>query len=59
MECDAEWEKAKTVASDAKKELDAASSAISLFIDRVDRQRSGVAAGQPKLRVADAGGAAH
>lgn len=53
-ECEAEWDRAKGAASDAKKELDAASNAISLLIDRIDRQRSGVEAGQPKLRAVDA-----
>lgn len=40
---------AKTEASDAKKELDNASNAISMLIDRIDRQRSGAEA-QPRLR---------
>lgn len=48
--CAARWEDAKTEAADAKKELDNASNAISLLIDRIDRQRNGVEAGQPVLR---------
>jgi hypothetical protein len=48
-ECAVRWEHAKTEAQDAKKELDNASNAISLLIDQIDRQRSGVDAAQPVL----------
>ena len=47
-ECTRRWENAKTEASDAKKELDNASNAISLLIDRIDRQMNG-AGPQPVL----------
>jgi len=47
-ECASRWDDAKTKASDAKKDLDNASNAISLLIDRIDRQRA--AADQPVLR---------
>lgn len=49
-ECARRWEDARAEASDAKKELDNASNAISLLIDRIDRQRSGQEAAQPVLR---------
>lgn len=48
--CALRWEGAKEEAADAKKELDNASNAISLLIDRIDRQRNGAEAGQPVLR---------
>jgi len=57
-ECEAEWDRAKTAASDAKKELDNASNAISLLIDRVDRQRNGLEAAQPVLRTVETSGGA-
>ena len=52
-QCALRWENAKNEASDAKKELDNASNAISQLIDRIDRQRSGLAA-QPVLRTLEA-----
>ena len=51
--CERRWEDAKTEASDAKKELDNASNAISQLIDRIDRQRNGIETGQPMLRTLD------
>jgi hypothetical protein len=54
--CAARWEDAKAEASEAKKELDNASNAISLLIDQIDRQRSGQESAQPVLRtLADVG----
>lgn len=50
MECERRWEFAKSEASDAKKELDNASNAISLLIDRIDRQKNGAGAEQPVLK---------
>lgn len=47
-ECASRWDDAKTKAADAKKDLDNASNAISLLIDRIDRQRTGT--DQPVLR---------
>jgi len=47
-ECTRRWEDAKAEASEAKKELDNASNAISLLIDRIDRQMNGTGA-QPVL----------
>jgi len=47
-ECVRRWEDAKAEASEAKKELDNASNAISLLIDRLDRQVNGEGA-QPVL----------
>jgi hypothetical protein len=49
QECSQRWEDAKAEAAEAKKELDNASNAISLLIDRIDRQRSG-GAEQPALK---------
>ena len=49
MECQRRYETAKEEATDAKKELDAASNAISLLIDRIDRQQNG-GTEQPVLR---------
>jgi hypothetical protein len=49
MECQRRYETAKEEATDAKKELDAASNAISLLIDRIDRQQNGQA-DQPVLK---------
>lgn len=48
--CASRWEDAKSEAAEAKKELDQASNAISILIDRIDRQRNGVGAAQPVLR---------
>lgn len=45
--CARRWEDARTEAADAKKELDNASNAISLLIDRIDRQMNGTT--QPVL----------
>lgn len=49
-ECDRRWERAKSVASEAKNERDAASNAISLLLDQVDRHKNGGEAEQPVLR---------
>lgn len=53
-QCALRWEDAKTEASEAKKELDSASNAISQLIDRIDRQRSGLSGAQPMLRTLEA-----
>ena len=50
MRCASRWEDAKAEASEAKKELDAASNAISLLIDRIDRQQNGTEGPQPFLQ---------
>lgn len=50
QECERVWDVKKQQAADAKKELDNASNAISLLIDRIDRQRSGRSSDQPVLR---------
>lgn len=54
QQCAQRWDDAKTEAAEAKKELDNASNAISLLIDRIDRQRNGDAAAQPVLRTLEA-----
>ena len=48
--CDREWERAKSVASDAKHERDNASNAISLLLDQIDRHKNGLDAAQPVLK---------
>lgn len=49
-ECDREWEKAKSAASEAKNDRDAASNAISLLLDQIDRHKNGIEAEQPTLK---------
>jgi hypothetical protein len=46
----AAYERYKDLASEEKKEMDAASNAISLLIDRIDRQNNGDTTEQPVLR---------
>lgn len=50
MQHAATYERHKDLASEAKKEMDAASNAISILIDRIDRQKNGDSAEQPVLK---------
>jgi hypothetical protein len=49
-ECDRRWERAKSVASEAKNDRDAASNAISLLLDQIDRHKNGGEDEQPVLK---------
>lgn len=49
-QCDRRWEIAKSAASEAKNERDAASNAISLLLDQIERHKHGKESEQPVLR---------
>lgn len=49
-ECDRRWEQAKASATEAKNDRDAASNAISLLLDQIDRHKNGLESEQPMLK---------